>query len=73
MDAILAFDADGKPFEPEWPAADVIIGNPPFLGGNKMRAELGDEYVDDFIAIYMKIVFQHLLIWFVIGLKKHAQ
>jgi hypothetical protein len=27
--------------EPEWTPVDVIIGNPPFLGGKKMRAELG--------------------------------
>ncbi len=33
MDAILAYDAEGKPCEPEWPEADVIVGNPPFLGG----------------------------------------
>jgi len=31
--------------EPEWPEADVIIGNPPFLGDKKMIAELGEEYV----------------------------
>jgi type II restriction/modification system DNA methylase subunit YeeA len=31
-------------FEPEWPVADAIVGNPPFLGDKKMRAELGDEY-----------------------------
>ncbi len=42
MDAILAYDAQGKPYEPEWPTADVIIGNPPFLGDKKMRGELGD-------------------------------
>lgn len=30
--------------EPEWPAADAIVGNPPFLGDKKMRAELGDGY-----------------------------
>jgi hypothetical protein len=35
MDAILAYDAKGKPVEPEWPAADVIIGNPPFLGARR--------------------------------------
>jgi hypothetical protein len=28
----------------DWPAADAVIGNPPFLGDKKMRAELGDEY-----------------------------
>ncbi len=52
MDAILAYDEDGRPVEPEWPAADVIIGNPPFLGGNKIRKELGDSYVDDLFALY---------------------
>ena len=31
---------------------DVIIGNPPFLGGNKIRAELGDKYVDDLFKLY---------------------
>lgn len=38
--------------EPEWPPADVIVGNPPFLGGNKIRAELGDEYVDALFKLY---------------------
>ncbi|MBN1139565.1 MAG: class I SAM-dependent DNA methyltransferase [Anaerolineae bacterium] len=52
MDAILAYDEDGKPVEPEWPQADVIIGNPPFLGDKKMRAELGDKYVDDLRRLY---------------------
>ncbi|MGC9397087.1 MAG: class I SAM-dependent DNA methyltransferase, partial [Anaerolineae bacterium] len=52
MDAILAFDADGRPVEPEWPEADVIIGNPPFVGGNKIRQELGDKYVDSLFSLY---------------------
>ncbi len=30
----------------EWPKADAIIGNPPFLGGNRIRQELGDEYIE---------------------------
>ncbi len=30
----------------EWPRADAIIGNPPFLGGNRMRQVLGDEYIE---------------------------
>lgn len=38
--------------EPEWPPVDVIIGNPPFLGDKKMRAELGDKYVDDLRNLY---------------------
>jgi len=28
----------------EWVKADAIIGNPPFLGGYRIRQELGDEY-----------------------------
>lgn len=38
--------------EPEWPAVDVILGNPPFLGGNRIRAELGDKYVDTLFKLY---------------------
>ncbi|WP_254172853.1 DNA methyltransferase [Planktothrix pseudagardhii] len=30
----------------DWVKADAIIGNPPFLGGNKVRLELGDEYIE---------------------------
>ena len=52
MDAILAYDQAGQPVEPAWPAADIIIGNPPFLGGKKMRSELGDAYVDDLFTLY---------------------
>jgi type II restriction/modification system DNA methylase subunit YeeA len=40
-DAIL--NPDGT--EPEWPEADVIVGNPPFLGDKKMLGALGAEYV----------------------------
>ncbi len=52
MDAVLAYDADGKPVEPVWPEAYAIIGNPPFLGGNKIRKELGDQYVDALFKLY---------------------
>jgi type II restriction/modification system DNA methylase subunit YeeA len=51
-DAILAHDAEGKPVEPAWPEADFIIGNPPFLGDKRMRAELGDEYVNELRTLY---------------------
>jgi type II restriction/modification system DNA methylase subunit YeeA len=54
MDAILAYDDNGSPAEPEWPAAEVIIGNPPFLGGNKIRQELGDQTVDSLFQLYDK-------------------
>jgi len=52
MDAILAFDEDGNLIEPEWPEADVAIGNPPFLGGKLLRAELGDNYVNQMFALW---------------------
>lgn len=52
MDAILAYDGAGNPLEPVWPEADVAIGNPPFLGGNRIRQELGDHYVDSLFKLY---------------------
>src|SRR5665811_1099706 len=42
-DALLAFHDDGTFTEAEWPRADFIIGNPPFLGGKRLRAELDDD------------------------------
>lgn len=45
-DAILEISAEGRPGRPVWPDAEFIVGNPPFLGGKKLRAELGDRYVD---------------------------
>ena len=51
-DVILAYDEKGKPVKPEWPEVEFTIGNPPFLGGNKIRQELGDKYVEDLFSIY---------------------
>jgi hypothetical protein len=47
-DAVLT--TDGK--VAEWPAADVIVGNPPFLGGKLMRRVLGDEYCEALFAAF---------------------
>jgi hypothetical protein len=44
--------ACGEPVEPEWPRVDFIVGNPPFLGGNRIRKELGDAYVENLFALY---------------------
>ena len=38
--------------ERAWPACDVILGNPPFLGDKFMRRELGDGYVEELRKIY---------------------
>ena len=47
-DAILA--PDGK--EPQWPQADVVIGNPPFLGGKLLIGGLGEDYVSRMFAAW---------------------
>ncbi|MDB5349200.1 MAG: hypothetical protein JWN86_447 [Planctomycetota bacterium] len=51
-DAILDLTMPEFPAEPVWPEADFIVGNPPFLGGKKMRTELGDEYVDRLFGVW---------------------
>ena len=38
--------------ERKWPECDVIVGNPPFLGGKMIRRELGDGVVDALFSIY---------------------
>jgi len=47
-DAILTPEGE----EPDWPEADVIIGNPPFLGGKRLNANLGRDYVAKLFAVY---------------------
>lgn len=32
--------------ETTWPEATIVVGNPPFVGDKKMRAELGNEYTE---------------------------
>ncbi|HEY3969563.1 MAG TPA: DNA methyltransferase [Planctomycetaceae bacterium] len=51
-DAILDLNDPTQPEEPEWPETDFIIGNPPFLGGKRLRTELGDSYVDAVFSAY---------------------
>jgi len=38
--------------EPDWPEADVVIGNPPFLGGKLLITNLGENYVSRMFATY---------------------
>ena len=55
MDAVLKYDTaqsrdDGtldeypNPRRPDWPQADYIVGNPPFIGAKWFRDRLGDGY-----------------------------
>lgn len=43
QDAVLTPDWSKRP---EWPEAEFIVGNPPFIGGKDLRARLGDDYVE---------------------------
>ena len=45
---------EGRPriIEAEWPKADIVIGNPPFLGGSKKRRELGDAYFNALDTVF---------------------
>ena len=54
LDTIECRDAILTPYntEPEWPEAEVVIGNPPFLGGKLLIANLGEDYVSRMFATY---------------------
>jgi type II restriction/modification system DNA methylase subunit YeeA len=52
VDAILDLADPERPKEPEWPAVDFIVGNPPFLGTKLLRGQLGDAYVEDLFEFY---------------------
>ena len=47
-DAILTPDGT----EADWPTAEVVIGNPPFLGGWRLLTHLGEEYVSQIRTTY---------------------
>ena len=52
-DALLSIDEKtAETVAAQWPQADCIIGNPPFLGDKKMRAELGDAYTETLRGVY---------------------
>jgi len=50
MDAILD-ESSGQ--EPAWPTADVIVGNPPFMGSKFHLRRLGSEYVRKLRELYL--------------------
>ncbi len=44
-----------RPRMAAWPEADFIVGNPPFIAGKDLRAELGDGYATALWAAYPKV------------------
>ena len=63
-DAVLIWDGypvpkivDGKETlpkarRPDWPEAEFIVGNPPFIGGKDVRSKLGDTYVETLWGVH---------------------
>ena len=44
-----------NPRPADWPEAEYIVGNPPFIGASRMRDDLGDGYVETLRAAYPEI------------------
>jgi hypothetical protein len=44
-----------KPRKAEWPMAQFIVGNPPFIGAGPMRAALGDGYVETLRKVWADV------------------
>jgi hypothetical protein len=44
-----------NPRQAEWPAADFIVGNPPFIGSGTMRRALGDGYVEALRSVWKEV------------------
>ncbi|WP_018864389.1 DNA methyltransferase [Thioalkalivibrio sp. ARh3] len=44
-----------NPRRTEWPEADYIVGNPPFIGEKRMRDALGDGYTEAVRATYKEL------------------
>lgn len=44
-----------NPRQAQWPKADFIVGNPPFIGAGAMRGALGDGYVDALRGSWPKV------------------
>jgi hypothetical protein len=51
-DALIDWSDPEQPREADWPDADVIIGNPPFLGNRLLRRSLGHDYVETLFRIF---------------------
>lgn len=51
-DALIECRGDGSVIPTPWPAADVIIGNPPFLGAKRMKPELTADYMKLLRQVY---------------------
>ncbi len=53
--ARVALERYVTPRQAEWPAADFVVGNPPFIGASAMRRALGDGYVEALRAAWPEV------------------
>lgn len=62
QDALLTADGAQTP----WPAADIIIGNPPFLGAKRLKPERGADYVNALRKAYPDVpgMADYCVYWF---------
>ncbi|MCP4590864.1 MAG: class I SAM-dependent DNA methyltransferase [bacterium] len=58
--------ASGKVIPTKWPPADVIIGNPPFLGAKRLKPERGADYVNAVRKTYKDVpgMADYCVYWF---------
>jgi hypothetical protein len=52
QDALLDLSDSTHPREADWPEAEVVVGNPPFLGHKFLRAAVGDDYLTALFGVF---------------------
>jgi len=70
-DALIAKRNDGSCEEAQWPDAEFVVGNPPFLGDRRMITALGERYVTQARRVYSERLPGHsdlVCYWFAKGL-----
>jgi hypothetical protein len=73
-DARLPYIEHVNPKRAPWPAADFIVGNPPYMGSRRMRLAFGDGYVEALHAAYpdMPHSADYVMYWWVRAAKEVA-
>ncbi len=65
-DALVTTGADGTSTRTHWPRADVVIGNPPFIGAKLLKPQLGPDAVDRLRQLYPEVpgMADYCVYWF---------
>lgn len=64
-----------NPRQTNWPKADFIIGNPPFIGNKRMRDRLGDGYTEAVRRAFSKVgdSVDFVMYWWAVAASKVAR